>query len=113
MMRSVSLPSALSMMTGGPRSVTRRRAADSPSSPGIMTSRITRSGRCFSMHKAHGRGVRRRLHAIAVTGEEIADQLAQIRVVVDHQYQGAVIHFRRMHACQPWEHGSVVGVCQR
>ncbi|MCW0416474.1 hypothetical protein NB689_002228 [Xanthomonas sacchari] len=44
-MRSVSLPSALSMITAGaPRSLASWRAALRPSSPGIITSRITRSG---------------------------------------------------------------------
>jgi len=44
-MRSVSSPKALSIRIGGPPAALRRRAAESPSSPGIITSRMTRSKR--------------------------------------------------------------------
>ena len=42
-MRSMSSPMALSMMTAGPGPAARRRQIDNPSSPGIITSRITNS----------------------------------------------------------------------
>lgn len=44
-MRSVSSDSALSIRIGSPPAALSHRAADDPSSPGIMTSRMTRSNR--------------------------------------------------------------------
>ena len=84
-MRSVSVPSALSMISAGPRSEASLRAALEPVLAGHHHVQDDQVRAMLVEHVAHLCDVLCGLHAVTVVGQEAGDEPAKVGVVVDDQ----------------------------